>query len=189
MTPNNILTEIFMYYAKFPKREGIYPMFNVEQSNIPGYAEMKQAIDAMQNHSLTTIENYVFGANIEAVGHRVSNITTGSDYLFVDFGEVDCGTDNSNRMTDSARLAITVAYRLKNFSIDLMEQTLAFSHSLDSVVEIRNQMIKDQRCHSWLKHISNTHTFVPFIAEKFSSIGWTLLFNREGYDSFNAKSR
>ena len=189
MIPNNILTEIFIYFAKFPNRAGIYPMFNIETSNIAGYSEMKQAIDSMPAHSLTTIENYVFGANLEAIGHRVNNITSGSDYLFVDFGEVDCGVDSSNRMTDSARLAITVAYRLKNFSIDLMEQMLAFSHSLDSLVGIRNTMISEQRCHPWLKNVSNSHTFVPFVSEKFSSIGWTLLSNREGYDSFGAKNR
>lgn len=187
MIPNNILTEIFLYYARFPMREGILPLFNVGESNIPGYTDLLGLINSMQEHSLTSIQSYVFGANIEAIAHRVNNMSAGSDFLFVDFGEVDCGVDRSNRMTDSARLAVTVAYRLKNFSMDIMEQTLAFSHSLDSIVSIRNKMIQEQINHPWLKNISNNHTFIPFVAEKFSSIGWTLLFNREGYDSFEVK--
>lgn len=163
-------------------------MFNVGESSIPGYDEIRQAVQALTEHSLTDIQYYVFGANIEAVAYRVNNMPAGSDYLFVDFGEVDCDTDRVNRMTDSVSMAITVAYRLKSFSVDLIEQALAFGHSLDSLVLIRNKMIEEQREHRWLKKISDKHTFVPFVAEEFSSIGWTLMFNREGYDSFTAKN-
>lgn len=186
MTTKNIIIDIFSYFAKFPKREGIYPLFNVDNSTMPGYESLRDMIASMETHSLTSIQYYIFGANLEAIGNRVNNIPTGSDFLFVDFGEIDCGIDNSNRMTDSSRLAITVAFRLKNFSIDLAEQTLAFSHSLESIVSIRNTMIVDQKCHSWLKFLSDNHSFVPFVSEKLSSIGWTLYFNREAFDTFDA---
>ncbi len=188
MTPSNIITELFLYFAKFPNRKGVFPMFNAVESSMPGYNKMTRAVHDLPEHSLTGIQYYVFGANIEAVGYRVNNIPAGSDYLFVDFGEVDCDTDRVNRMTDSVSLAITVAYRLKSFSADLIEQALAFAHSLDSLVWIRNKMIDEQREHRWLKKISDKHTFVPFVGEQFSSIGWTLMFNREGYDSFTAKT-
>jgi len=55
------------------------------------------------------------------------------------------------------------------------------------MVAIRNKMITEQRGHPWLKDISNNHTFVPFVSPEMSSIGWTILFNREAYDSFEAK--
>ena len=189
MIPNNILTELFIYYARFPKREGILPLFNVGESAIPGYTDMLAIINEMQDHSLTEIQNYIFGANIEAIKARVKNIPAGSDFLFVDFGEIDCDIDTRNRNTDSTSLAITVAYRVKSFSADLIEQALAFSHTLDDLTFIRNKMIVDQREHPWLKSISNKHTFVPFIAPEMSCIGWTMMFNREGYDSFEAKKQ
>lgn len=189
MIPNNILIDLFLYFARFPKREGIYPMFNAGSSAIPGYAALRQLIDAMPEHSLTRIENFIFGANFEAVQSRVNNIESGKDFLFVDFGEIDCDVDRSNRNTDSVRLAITVAYRVKSFSADLIEQTLSFSHALAKLADIRNRMIRDQKQHPWLKDISNNHTFVPFISQELSSVGWTILFNREGYDSFGAKQR
>jgi hypothetical protein len=50
-------------------------------------------------------------------------------------------------------------------------------------------MINDQRCRPWLEDISKNHIFVPFISKELSSVGWTMLFNREGYDSFWAKNR
>lgn len=187
MTPSNILTELFIYYARFPKREGILTLFNVGESTIPGYYNMLDVINSLQEHSLTGIENYIFGANIEAIKARVKNIPSGSDFLFVDFGEIDCDIDTRNRNTDSTSLAITVGYKVKIFSADLIEQALAFSHKLDDLTLIRNKMIVDQRNHPWLKNISNKHTFVPFIAPEMSSIGWTMMFNREGYDSFEAK--
>ena len=189
MIPNNILTDLFLYFARFPKRAGIYPLFNAGVSDISGYKELRLMVDAMPEHSLTKIENYIFGASFDAVMARVNNIASGSDYLFVDFGEIDCGTDNSNRMTDSAHIAITVAYRLKSFSADLIEHTLAFSHAFNKLVFIRNKMIYDQCCHPWLKNLSKNHTFVPFVSKEMSSVGWTLMFNRDGYDSFGAKNR
>lgn len=189
MITNNLLIDLFLFFARFPKREGIYPMFNVGDSVIHGYSDLRLRIDNLQEHSITDIENYIFGANLEAIKQRVNNIVAGTDFLFVDFGEIDCATDSSNRLTDSARLAITVAYRMKSFSADLIEQTLAFSNSFSKLISIRNKMISEQQVHPWLKDLSRNHTFLPFISEEMTSVGWALMFNREGYDSFGAKKR
>ena len=184
MIPQTILIDIFLYFARFPKREGIYPMFNSGVTT-SDYIDLKKKINDMPEHSLTDINNYVFAANFEAIRARVNNIS--NDYLFVDFGEIECATDSSNRMHDQTSLAVTVAYRLNDFSADLVEQALAFNSSLHKLANIRNIMINEQRCRPWLKDVSKNHTFVPFIAKELSSIGWTMLFNREGYDSFGAK--
>lgn len=47
-------------------------------------------------------------------------------------------------------------------------------------------MIEDQRCHPWLKDLSQDHTFV---SKEMSSVGWTLMFDRDSYDSFSVKNR
>jgi len=185
MIHKTILIDIFLYFARFPKIEGIAPMFNVGTSKIPGYSELRQMIADLPEHSLTDINNYIFAPNLEAVKTRVNNIS--DDYLFVDFGEIECDTDNSNRMIDRSRLAVTVAYKLSDFTSDLIEQALAFNSSLSKLTRIRNMMLNDQRCHPWLKEISKKHTLAPFISRDLSSVGWTMYFNREGYDSFGAK--
>lgn len=189
MISDSLLIDIFLYFARFPQRDGIFPMFNAGASSVTGYNELQKMVNEMPEHSYYNISNYIFGANFEAVQSRVNNIPAGENFLFIDFGEIDCDIDNSNRQTDSARLAITVAYRVKSFSADLIEQTLAFSHTLTQLVQIRNRMIREQQCHPWLKDISKSHTFVPFISQELSSIGWTILFNRQGYDSFKVKNR
>lgn len=185
MIPKTILIDIFLYFARFPKIEGIAPMFNVGTSKIPGYTELRQMIASLPEHSLTDINNYIFAPNLEAVKARVNNIS--DDYLFVDFGEIECVTDSSNRMTDQARLAVTVAYKMSDFASDIIEQALAFNSTLKKLATIRNMMIEEQKCRPWLKNISKNHTFVPFVSKDLSSVGWTILFNREGYDSFEAK--
>lgn len=174
-----------MYFARFPKRTGIFPMFNAGSSNVAGYGQLRQLVDDMPEHSLTGINNYIFAPNFEAVKARVNNIS--NDYLFVDFGEIECDTDRFNRMTDQTKLAVTVAKIMSDFSADIIEQMLAFNSCLQQLTTIRNTMIRDQQCHPWLKDVSRSHTFVPFISKELSSIGWTMLFNREGYDSFGAK--
>lgn len=187
MIPHNIITELFLYFARFPKREGVHPLFNIGESTIPGYSELKAEIDKLTDHSLVDIDNYIFAANFEAVKARVNNIAAGENYLFVDFGEIDADIDQRNRHIDSAALAISVAYRLKSFSADTIEQSLVFVHSFDRLIDIRNKMIEEQNCHRWLKLISDNHRFVPFVAKDLSSLGWTMMFDREGYDSFGAK--
>lgn len=184
----SLLIELFLYFARFPNRDAFSALFNKGRSNIDGYEDLSAALLALSNEPLVPdIGNYVFGPNFDAVSSRVNNIN--GYYLFVDYGEIECGTDNSNRMTDSARLAITIAYRLKEFSGDLIEQLLVSDQSLSYLVAIRNRMIAEQRERCWLKDVSRSHTLTPFIARELSSVGWTMLFNRDGYDTFGAKKR
>lgn len=184
----SLLTELFLYFARFPAREAISPLFNKGKSNLPGYDDLfRQAMELTDESVVPQINNYVFGPNFDAVCSRVNNMI--GYYLFVDYGEIECATDGSNRLTDSARLAITVAYRLKDFSGDLMEQLIASDQCLSYLATIRNRMIGEQRERYWLKDVSRNHTLTPFVARELSSTGWTMLFNREGYDTFGAKRR
>lgn len=184
----SFLIELFLFFARFPAQVGIIPLFNKGRSSHSGYNELKDNVSTLSVHSLIPeISSYIFGPNFDAVKSQVNSL--GNYYLFVDYGEIECSTDNSNRMTDSARLAITVAYKLKDFSGDLMEQLLVSNQCLSYLIEIRNRMIKEQREHYWLKDVSSSHTLTPFIASELSSTGWTMLFNRTGYDSFGAKKR
>lgn len=187
MNNDDFLIQLFLYFAKFPKKEGVLELFNVGSSSMDGYTQLRSTVQSLQGPPLTDIDNYIFGANFDAVTQRVNNIPSGSCYLFVDFGEIDCHTDRSNRMADSSRLAITVAYRIKAFSVDLIEQTLAFNHSLQKIAAIRNTIYRDQRCTPWLKTLSPAHQFLPFVSREMSSIGWSLMFTRESFDTFDAK--
>ncbi|MDR3140624.1 MAG: hypothetical protein LBU37_02685 [Tannerellaceae bacterium] len=184
----SLLMEVFLFYARFPDREGILPLFNRGKSDLDGYSALLHKIEAMKEHSLLgDLSQYVFGPNFEAVSARVNNIPSGKYYLFVDYGEIDCETDNRNRMRDFSRLAVTVACRLKEFSGDLVEQLIVSDHCLSLLATIRNDMLRGEREVYWLKTLSAAHTLAPFLARELSSAGWTMLFTREGYDTFEAK--
>ncbi|MDR1557289.1 MAG: hypothetical protein LBS88_09725 [Tannerellaceae bacterium] len=186
----SLLIELFLFYARFPDREGISPLFNRGKSDFPGYSALWEKIAAMEEHSLLPeISQYVFGPNFDAVSTRVNNIPYGKYYLFVDYGEIDCETDRSSRMRDYAHLAITVSCRLKDFSGDLIEQLVISDRCLALLTAIRADMIRRQREVYWLKDISGNHTLTPFLARELSSTGWTMLFNREGYDTFQVKGK
>jgi len=182
----SLITELFLYYARFPNKKSLAPLFNKGESIIDGYADLKNsALNLPDGNICPDIDNFVFGPNFDTVSSYVNNMT--GYYLFVDFGEIECTTDRSNRFTDSARLAITVAYRLKEFNGDMMEQLIASDSCLNKLIAIRNTMIRDQRQRYWLKDVSKNHTLSPFIARELSSIGWSMLFNRDNYDGFNIK--
>lgn len=180
-----IITELFLYFARFVQKEGVLNFFNLGASPDPAYEELKQKIEALPEHSLLGIQDYAFGANLQAVRERVNNIH--DNYLFVDFGEIDCGVDRFNRFFDNSKLAVTVASRLTTFTGDLVTQAIAFDRNLQLISDVRNTMIRDQAAHPWLKDCSLSHTFVPFVSPELLSIGWTLMFSRDGYDSFAAK--
>jgi hypothetical protein len=186
----SLLIELFLFYARFPDREGILPLFNRGKSDLLGYNALLHKIEAMTEYSLLgEISQYIFGPNLDAVAARVNNIASGKYYLFVDYGEINCETDNRNRMRDFTHMAITVACRLKEFSGDLVEQLLISDHCLSLLSTIRNDMLRREREVYWLKNVSADHTLAPFLARELSSAGWTMLFNREGYDTFEVKKR
>jgi hypothetical protein len=180
------LIDLFLFFARFVYRRSGPELFTRGRSDIPGYdALLKLAADIPSDDMIPDMD-YVFGANFDAVATRVAAIK--DYYLFVDYGEIECSTDKSNRMCDSARIAVTVAKRMKDFSGDMAEQLLVSEECLRLLTVIRHTIIKEQAPHPWLKDISRSHTLSPFLSKELSSIGWSLLFAREAYDSFGVKS-
>lgn len=184
---NPFLIELFLYYARFVSSAAVEPLFNKGKSEIPGYQELQQQIASDSSVLIQEIDNYIFSSNFEAVQSAVARVN--GFYLFVDYGEISSTTDRTNSNVETARMAITVAYRLKDYSGDLMEQLLVSSKCLELLVRIRNSMLREQQKTPWLKDLSKTHEIVPFGRNDLSSIGWSMLFERKTYDLFNAKLR
>lgn len=182
---HSLITQLMLYFAKFPQREGVLKIFNKGSSNIAGYSDLRRSVNQLAVHSLLPIDDYVFGANLNAVRTRVTSIH--SNYLFVDFGDIDFDRDRFSRESDTMSLAVSVGTKLKDFSSDLVEQALAFDHNLVLLNAIRTQMKEDQKTHPWLKDIEVGHTFVPLVAEQLFSVGWTMIFTRKGYESLGPK--
>lgn len=176
-----IITDLLLYFAKFPQREGVLNMFNKGTSSTPGYSDLQQKVRALPTDNILDIKDYVFGANLEAVQQRITQLN--GNYLFVDFGEMDFSRDRFSRDVDIMRMAVSVGTRLREFSSDLVEQALAFDRNMELLNMVRNQMLEDQKTHPWLKNISIDHTIVPMTSPQLHSVGWSLIYKREGYQT------
>ena len=43
----NIIINLFLYFARFPQRQGVLDIFNKDRSEIPGYDSLKSLVEAM----------------------------------------------------------------------------------------------------------------------------------------------
>ena len=134
----NVLTDIFLFYTRFTTPDGVARLFNKGTSTVPGYSQLQQqALAEAGKETPVKLDNYVFGANIDAVSSRINNLN--GFYLFVDYGEIECNVNKTNCQTDSMRLGVTVAYRIKEFSGDLMEQLLVSDSCMDYLTQVYAQ--------------------------------------------------
>ena len=69
----NPLRDIFLYFAKFPKKGGVLELFNQDESEFyPDYAPQKAEIEALETHSLVpALKEFVFGVNEDSEKKRI----------------------------------------------------------------------------------------------------------------------
>lgn len=181
----SVVIDLFMYFARFPMIEGVKSLFVKGASNNPAYAQLSNLVSEMPEQSLMPdLGSYVFGVSFEAVQARINSIT--GAYLFIDYGQAESRKADLVRR-DSLSVAVTVAFRLREFSNDLIEHALAADESLVLLLSIRDRMLNDQRERYFLKGLSENHTIVPFSSAELKSTGWTLVFETEGVDFLSLK--
>ena len=82
-------------------------------------------------------------------------------------------------------MAVTIA--AKSAEMDLIEEAIQSRRTLAMLQQLRIAMISDKRTTPWLKELSGACQIRPFVAKEFASVGWTMMFEREGSDLFNLK--
>lgn len=180
-----MILDVFKYYAQFPRLEGVLGIFANGESDLPLYMQLKEYIHAMPLHSrIPEIDNYVFGQSYDDVKSQIGKLT--GSYLFVDFGSVMSTRDQRNSLQESFELAITIASKIPD-TADLVEIAIITDRLLQLINKLRACQISDRTKHPWLKELSDKHNITPFVAPEFSSIGWTIIFTREGTDILNVK--
>ena len=113
----NIIINLFLYFARFPQRQGVLDIFNKDRSEIPGYDSLKSLVEAMTEAPVhPEVCGFVFGPNFYSVKTCVSQLT--GYYLFVDYGDIKTETDKSNRIADTFQVAVTIAGKTTEFTGD-----------------------------------------------------------------------
>ena len=184
-----VILDSLKYFAQFPSRSGVLDMFtNGSSSSFSAYSEVMQFIASLPDARIPKIGGFVFGQSFDHVKRRIDALT--GTYLFVDFGEFSSSRDPMNSITDTQKMAATVAMKLTD-AADLVEVALATDQTLELTARLRQLLIDDtygDRC-PWLNPISDKHDIVPFISSEFKSVRWTLMFTTTAADLFDVKRR
>lgn len=184
-----IIKDIFLYFARFPKHEGLEAMFTMGASSFPEYGELQAALTSMQDCELVPdIDNYVYGQSLEDLQQRISRLF--GSWLMVDYGEVAVSASGYAKPVTSTitqQLAVTVAMKMPT-NHDMMERMIASDQTLDMLRRIFRHLWADSDNGriDWLARASLQHAeLVPFVASELNSYGWTLIFQTSVQDSFD----
>ncbi len=181
-----MILELFKYFARYPRKEGVLSMFANGSSTFAPYEGLMEYVHGLSGALVPEIESYVFGQSYEDVKKRIDSIT--GSFLFVDFGEITSSRDTRNSITDRQKIAITVAMKVSDIA-DTVEIAIVSDITLSMLSSVRRQLIRESRSRRelWMESISADHEIIPFVAPEFKSIGWTLLFSTSSADLFGVK--
>lgn len=181
-----IILDIFKYFAQFPKKENVLKLFSNGKSSLPGYSELLAFITNMTVHSrIPSLTGFVFGADEEVIKMQVDKCE--GFILFVDYGEINAGTDSRNSIQNNWKMAITIMGKLSS-EVDPVENALNSESALSIARSILSMMLADQTECSWLKELSKSYYLAPFDHKGWSCHGWSVVFEREGADMLNLKN-
>lgn len=181
-----LVKDIFMFFARFPQKEGVLQMFTNGRSDLTEYAQWMQEVQDLPDIPMfPDIKNYVFGVDRETVISRVKSFT--DCFLFVDYGQIENEIDNINNRRESFLIAFTVAYPSSDSNNDLAERAMKADRALTLLCDIRREMIAEEKCIPWLKNFQADHIITPWQSEEMPSYGWTAIIRRQGFDMLKGK--
>lgn len=173
-----MITDLFLYFARFPKKEGVTAMFTMGDSDYNEYQQLLTMLDTMQDcERVPEIDNYVYGQSIEDLQQRINRLH--GSWMMVDYGEItvtDVKTPGS--MEVQQQVAVTIAMKMRQ-NTDMAERVIASERTLDMMRRVFALLYADSDSGrlDWLARGElGKAEIVPFVASELSSYGWTLMF-------------
>lgn len=185
-----MIQDLFLYFAKFPKREGVTAMFTNGQSDYADYQRLIDALEAMEDEPLLPdIDNYVYGQDFDELQARIGRLF--GSWLYADYGEFTFSEDRTpGSLRCTQQLAVTVAVKLSD-SADMVERMIASDRTLDDINIIYARMMADAATGDtpWLARMPIQQAeIVPFVAPELKSCGWTLIVTADAADTLGTNS-
>lgn len=185
-----MIQDLFLYFAKFPKRDGVKAMFTNGQSDYPDYQRLIDALDAMDGEPLLPdIDNYVYGQDFDDLKNRVERLF--GSWLYADYGEFTFSEDRTpGSLRCAQQLAVTVAAKLSDRA-DMVERMIASDRTLDDINAIYARMMADAATGDtpWLARMPVQQAeVVPFVAPELKSYGWTLIITADAADTLDTNN-
>lgn len=186
-----MIRELFLYFARFPKRNGVKAMFTNGQSNYSEYQQLIDEIDEMEDEPiLPDIENYVYGQDFDDLKARVDRIF--GSWLFADYGEFTFSEDRTpGSLKCQQQLAVTVAVKLSDRA-DMVERMIAEDKTLTWVNIIYARIMADAAMGDtpWFSRMPVVNAqIVPFVASELKSWGWTLIITADAADTLGTNTQ
>lgn len=180
-----MITDIIKYFSKYPERAGVLHMFVNSTSDMAGYNALKAYVQDLPEHGvIPDIQYMAVGQSMESLTGFLNSITGCVTYLLVDFGEINSSKNNKNTISDTMKMAVTVAMRVPD-GMDIIEESIASANTLELTNRLRAHLMRDSRdkvLGSWFDLFDGRHDLVPFVTKELQSIGWTIMFNASATD-------
>ena len=185
-----MISDLFLYFAKFPKRKGVTAMFTNGQSDFTDYQALLTTLDQMEGEPLLPdIDNYIYGQDFDELKSRVEKIF--GSWLFADYGEFTFSEDRTpGSLKCQQQLAVTVAMKLSDRA-DMVERMIANDKTLGWVNTIYARILADASMGDtpWLSRMPVTDAqIVPFVASELKSWGWTLIISADAADTLGTNT-
>jgi len=171
--------DIIKYFARYPLLEGVVKNFAREDDTIPGYADLKAYISAMDPNSLIPeLTDFVVYTNDKKLAESIAGID--GYFLLVEPGGIGGGPMNEVRVRDSKMtVQLTIASHWTGSEMDSMGEMLQSSRAFEIMTTLINFLKKDDRencpVQRWLDNPFQLDPIDPFwLCE---SIGWQLVIN------------
>lgn len=181
-----IILDIFKYFARFPQKENVLKVFTNGKSSLSGYALLKEYVTSMTDHSrINNLTGFIFGSDQDSIKMQIDKIN--GYLLFVEYGEINAGTDQRNSIKNNWKMAFTIMGK-QSTDADPVEVAIHAEETLSIARSILSMMIVDQSECSWLKELSKSYYLAPFDHKGWFCHGWSVVFEREGADMLNLKT-
>ncbi|WP_028897828.1 hypothetical protein [Prevotella sp. HUN102] len=171
-----MIKDQFLYFARYPRKEGVLAIFTNGASHTPGYGDIVRELRELPEDSrIPELDNYVYGQSFEDVQQRIDKLI--GSYLFVDYGEINLRSDGRNSYQCVQRIAVTIACKMPNRA-DAAERMLASDNTLRLLARLHAHLLADADAGSigWLARSElDKAEIIPFVATELHSVGWTLM--------------
>lgn len=171
-----MIKDQFLYFARYPSKDGVLAMFTNGSSDFPGYNSLVASLKELPDESrVPEIANYVYGQSFDELKQRIDKLV--GSFLFVDYGEVNMLGDGRNSYQCNQRMAVTVANKMPNRA-DAAEYMLASDSMLRLLSEVHAWLLADAEAGEidWLSRGElDKAEIIPFVATELHSVGWTLM--------------
>lgn len=141
MNNQEILLQLFKYYAKFIPKNVLEKMFVKSNKKVPGYNEtVAEILGAPDDYVIPEIDAYVFSANEGFLSKKIKN--SNKTILYVEYGALSYTPNATHGVKEKLGLHIAHPYSASNN--DNLSETLLMNEMHGILCSILDRMEKDQ---------------------------------------------